>query len=237
MLAACELEKGIKERIEALSEFYNHPPIVHRSSLGPEAEDWECLICCYSYWKPRALQDELPAAAEFPIRLPCGHVFGVVCISKWLRHHRTCPLCKAEMERTADLKGQLCDMLDRREIGDGLIEDLWGMSCGWGTMRKPTSIDEMRYIASLESIIDPIGIVEFVLEERGRRIMMMEELVSNNESMTGVDLFSSFLHLNAPTDQIIMKVLLKSLRHERFLPGAVRLFARPRVKKRALEED
>lgn len=232
---AREIEKGIKERVEALSEFCNHPPIVHQSSLGPDANDWECLICRYSYWRSRALQDELPEAAEFPVRLPCGHVYGVICISKWLLYKKTCPMCKAEMERTVDLKIQVIDRLDQREVIDGMVEILWGMSCGWGTMQKPTSIDEIRYVANLASTIDPSGIVERFLEETGRRIRVMEELVSNNESMLPAELFSGFLRLSAPTDKVTMAVLLETLRCEPFHPGAVRLFARPRVAKRAWE--
>lgn len=145
-------------------------------------------------------------------------------------------MCKAELERTMDLKNQVIERLDQRKMLNGTIEDLWGMSCGWGTMRRPTSIEEIRYIANLESTIDPSGIVERVLEETGRRIMVMRELVSNNESMAPAELFSGFLCLGTPTDRVTMNVLLKTLRCERFHPGAVRLLARPKIAKRALEE-
>lgn len=145
-------------------------------------------------------------------------------------------MCKAELERTMDLKNQVIEMLYQRKMLNGTIEDLWGMSCGWGTMRRPTSIDEIRYLANLESTIDPSGIVERVVEETERRIMAIGELVLNNESMAPAELFSGFLCLGTPTDVVTMNVLLKSLRCERFHPGAVRLVARPRVAKRALEE-
>lgn len=35
-------------------------------------------------------------------------------------------MCKAEMERTVDLKIQLNDRLDQREVIDGMVEILWG---------------------------------------------------------------------------------------------------------------
>ncbi|MCJ1346631.1 hypothetical protein MMC31_004849 [Peltigera leucophlebia] len=231
--AACELEKEMIERIKALLEFCNHPPIVHHSSLGPDAHDWECSICFNSYWRPRALQDELPAAAEFPVELPCGHVFGVNCISRWLRDKITCPKCRVEVERTVDLKSQVLDKLGRREIIDRRIEDLWAISCGWGTMQRPTGIDEIRYIiANLESKTDPSGIIDVgrVLEEWERSITVREELVSNNESMILAELFSGFFSLRAPKDKITVNVLLGTLTCKYFHPGAVRLFARPRVR-------
>ncbi|KAL6633587.1 hypothetical protein ACP70R_026258 [Stipagrostis hirtigluma subsp. patula] len=46
-------------------------------------EDAECCICLSSY------EDGAELAA-----LPCNHHFHWTCITKWLRMHATCPLCK-----------------------------------------------------------------------------------------------------------------------------------------------
>lgn len=34
---------------------------------------------------------------EIPVRLRCGHIFGRVCITKWLLSNDTCPLCRAKV--------------------------------------------------------------------------------------------------------------------------------------------
>lgn len=219
---ACELEKEIKERVEALREFHNHPPMVHQSSLGPDAKDLECSICFYSYWAPRTLEGELPAAAEFPVRLPCGHVYGVICISRWLKDKRTCPLCKAEMERTVDLTKQVLEKLYRRENIEMMIENLWGIWCGFATMRDTVNRDGFRTMTNPLSAIDPDGIVERELEEMERRIGVMEEVLSDEENMDAPTLFKEVLRLIAPTDRATMYVLLSTLTRS-YHPWAVRL--------------
>lgn len=220
---ACELEIEIKERVEALREFQNHPPIVHRSSLGPDAKDLECSICFYSYWAPRTLEGELPAASEFPVRLPCGHVYGVICISKWLKDKRTCPICKAEMERTVDLTNQVLEKLHRRENIEMTIEHEWGMWCGFGTMRDTVNRDGFRAMTNPLSVINTDGIVERELEEMERRIGVMEEVLSDKENVDAPTLFKDVLRLIAPTDKTTMYVLLSTLTRTHYHPWAVRL--------------
>ena len=42
---------------------------------------------------------ELAAAAEGTCaRMPCGHSFHDSCVTKWLRSHNTCPVCRAQVE-------------------------------------------------------------------------------------------------------------------------------------------
>lgn len=220
---ACALEKEIKERVEALREFRNHPPIVHHSTLGPDAKDLECSICFYAYWAPRTLEGELPAAAEFPVRLPCGHVYGIICISRWLKENRTCPMCKAEMERTVDLTAEVLEKLDRRENIEMMIEHIWGFWCGLATMRDTVNRDGFRAMTNPLSAVDPDGIVERELAEMDRRIAVMEEVVSDEENMDAPTLFKEVLRLIAPTDKATMYVLLSTLTRTRYHPWAVRL--------------
>lgn len=219
---ACELEKEIKERIEALQEFRNNPPIVHRSSLGPDAKDLECPICFYNYWAPRTLEGEPPEAAEFPVRLPCGHVFGYICISEWLNDNRTCPICKAEMERTVDIAKQVLEKLHRREKIELAIENLWAVWSSFWTMRDTVNRDGLRTIANRLSR-DPDGIVERELKEIDRRIRVMEEVVSDEENIDAPTLFKEVPRLIAPTDRAAMYVLLSTLIRARYYPWAVRL--------------
>ncbi|CAN6233543.1 unnamed protein product [Urochloa humidicola] len=54
-------------------------------------EDAECCICLSSY------EDGAELSA-----LPCNHHFHWTCITKWLRMHATCPLCKYNILKGSD---------------------------------------------------------------------------------------------------------------------------------------
>lgn len=41
----------------------------------------ECVICSDS------------AMNHDPVSLPCGHVFGALCINSWFRKKESCPIC------------------------------------------------------------------------------------------------------------------------------------------------
>lgn len=78
-------------------------------ALGPD--DLNCIICHSEYSKERENNTTQPAVeepnqdfpgqktAEFPIKLPCDHVFGYLCIRRWLRNSRSpsCPICRYEL--------------------------------------------------------------------------------------------------------------------------------------------
>ena len=51
----------------------------------------ECCICLSSY------EDGAELSA-----LPCNHHFHWTCITKWLRMHATCPLCKYNILKGSD---------------------------------------------------------------------------------------------------------------------------------------
>jgi hypothetical protein len=52
-------------------------------------EDTTCSICLNSYQCAPDFED--------PKRLPCGHVFGEVCILMWTEASNTCPMCRSEL--------------------------------------------------------------------------------------------------------------------------------------------
>lgn len=80
-------------------------------ALGPD--DLNCVICHSEYSKERerennssepAVEERNPDSpgqktAECPIKLPCGHVFGHLCIRTWLRNSQSpsCPICRYEL--------------------------------------------------------------------------------------------------------------------------------------------
>lgn len=74
-----------------------------------EADDLKCSICQSEYGKERGDKtksasdsdqmlpdDESP---ESPVRLPCGHLLGDLCIYRWLEEPQpaSCPLCRHKL--------------------------------------------------------------------------------------------------------------------------------------------
>lgn len=96
-------------------------PHIPRESLGKHRRDRECSICYYPYFASRgnleskAIRNgtvpppdkslepyEVPFSdlPELPVRLPCGHVFGAMCVIRWITgggsgNPPTCPICRA----------------------------------------------------------------------------------------------------------------------------------------------
>ena len=65
-------------------------------------KDSECAICRGIYGENVSMDSGKP---EEPVRLPCGHVFGRLCLQVLLSpkadggwEHRICPLCRREIE-------------------------------------------------------------------------------------------------------------------------------------------
>ena len=89
------------------------------SELG---DDFQCTICSEGF-----LRGENP---EVPIRLDCGHVFGMNCILKWLSPlsrsgNNSCPNCRAKLfddwDRT-DFPAQESSASRRRRATSRLIQ-------------------------------------------------------------------------------------------------------------------
>ena len=69
--------------LEQLLRYENVEPV-------GEAETLTCMICKETYGTINAST----GAVELQIRLPCGHMLGSICISTWLSHQNSCPLCR-----------------------------------------------------------------------------------------------------------------------------------------------
>lgn len=102
----------------AFREFIFSLPQVSQRSLG---EEKVCNICYYPFFASRGKLEaeaickgtvpppdmnlqphEVPFSdlPELPVRLPCGHVFGQICVIKWISgngsgHSPKCPICRA----------------------------------------------------------------------------------------------------------------------------------------------
>lgn len=99
--------------------FFFSLPHISRRSLG--AGEKECNICYYPFFASRGKLEagairnglvprpdkslephEVPFSdlPELPVRLPCGHVFGQICVLKWVSgggsgNAPKCPICRA----------------------------------------------------------------------------------------------------------------------------------------------
>jgi hypothetical protein len=60
-------------------------------SVDPEKPQ-RCCICFDAYYT--STRDE---SAEFPVQLPCGHVFDDTPNTRWMQTESTCPLCRFEL--------------------------------------------------------------------------------------------------------------------------------------------
>lgn len=106
------------------AEFYtfiHSLPCVPRDSLGEDDLDNQCSICYYPFFKSRGMLEaeailngtaprpnmnlephHVPLAdlPELSVRLPCGHIFGHICVQVWITGPESgdppkCPNCRA----------------------------------------------------------------------------------------------------------------------------------------------
>ena len=100
-----DLSNGIQFSPNQVKDFLQDPS---REVIGTiEKDDQNCPICRSGYGKeaedttePGPDSDQgLPvedAPEEYPVKLPCGHLFGNCCIKIWLLEQpASCPLCRS----------------------------------------------------------------------------------------------------------------------------------------------
>ena len=74
-----------RRRFVASKSFVSTLPAVHGSVEGDI-----CSICMEVF-------DHQKKSAEGNKRVPCGHVYHAICISRWLSHCSSCPLCRFDI--------------------------------------------------------------------------------------------------------------------------------------------
>ncbi|KAH6679205.1 hypothetical protein B0J14DRAFT_472497 [Halenospora varia] len=88
-------------------------PLLAQVPLSTLKEDEKsCTICS------ETLGETVHDISENPVKLDCGHMFGDVCMLRWIGDHNkaTCPMCRREYLKTA------------WEFPESLVgEDLWWM--------------------------------------------------------------------------------------------------------------
>lgn len=68
---------------------YNSPSVAFRSII--RAIDGRSTVQEKTSWK------EVKGNIETPVILPCNHIVGAKCISKWFENADTCPMCRAQL--------------------------------------------------------------------------------------------------------------------------------------------
>ena len=89
--------------IEKLKHFKMEKKYCKKDDKDPKKLEYpECSICLTEVNE-----------GEDTILLPCGHMFHDACVTKWLKIHNTCPLCRFELptddanyERERNLRNQ-----------------------------------------------------------------------------------------------------------------------------------
>ena len=66
-------------------------PVPDTSLINPE--DRHCTICQEPFQNPGRITRS-QSRRELAVRLPCNHVFGNECITRWLEEQDTCPYCR-----------------------------------------------------------------------------------------------------------------------------------------------
>ena len=56
--------------------------------------DQECHICIQPFANPNHAATE---QTEVPLKLPCNHIMGSICLATWFQTNNTCPLCRTTL--------------------------------------------------------------------------------------------------------------------------------------------
>lgn len=65
------------------------------------------LVCVICYDKIGETNTE--GQRESPVQLECQHLFGNICLDKWLSKKRKCPICRSEVKMDAGSSSQSSD--------------------------------------------------------------------------------------------------------------------------------
>lgn len=71
-------------------------------SVKIDQKDCTCGICGADYGQTKSPGNK--TAIEFPVELPCPgrHVFGKICLLRWIRESPSCPMCRYDLNNVID---------------------------------------------------------------------------------------------------------------------------------------
>jgi hypothetical protein len=73
------------------------------STDDTDEHDKSCFICTYAY----DLKYNHEKGTEPAVKVSCGHVFGKMCLARWIKDNDTCPYCRH----------RLCSFVERLSKG------------------------------------------------------------------------------------------------------------------------
>jgi hypothetical protein len=90
----CGIKDGSKPRQRAIASLLVPVSVEDLSTQDFPPEDGKCSIC-------KEKIGSCPESGEkgSPIKLPCGHIFGEICITAWLNGNKSsCPFCRRKYD-------------------------------------------------------------------------------------------------------------------------------------------
>lgn len=156
----------------AAFDFLNTLPIVKSEELNPDYR--KCFICHEPYY------DEAPASndkdnnedkssRDLPVKLPCGHILGLQCLTRWVlssNYDNHCSLDRTLIVPAQDpdvpaIRGKGADLLDILAVFNGIVTK----------KRKAELLDLMGKQGVTERTI--IVIEEYLKAFRGRESIVV----------------------------------------------------------------
>lgn len=123
---------------------------VKADALNPDQR--ACCICFQPFGSTASTQ----GGPEVPVKLPCGHLFGEMCISTWTRSRNSCPLCRKKVLNIDDCPAnrQLPDSGSSNALSSELIaqDDVWLDEGVWNNSFE--SLEDAVSYADIETLID-----------------------------------------------------------------------------------
>jgi hypothetical protein len=73
------------DRLDEAAFLAAQSPPAMLTSFGVDPEDPNCSICLLQFGEPSE------GGVEFPVKPPCGHIFGEKCLGTWPNETENCP--------------------------------------------------------------------------------------------------------------------------------------------------
>ena len=166
--------------------WFNAFPSVALETLAIENQN--CGICRVDY-SPFSVNRHPEDPVEQPVRLPCGHVFGQICLKEWLSpppqgfDKKKCPTCRFRLaEREERLPYlQWLERLDYANVGDR------NFVLGW-TLASTLNERDARYQfysrveQERQNEIEGVGLRRRILEHQQRGMELCTRLLREIET-------------------------------------------------------
>lgn len=131
---------------------------------GQEVEEQTCSICLRVPVCPFVVDNANPAAGE---PYPCNHMFCQACGQKWIRQHKTCPVCRRLVASDRDLRA---DIRAKRRIEGWKVKCIhdgcpWTGSVGFDGLNWYAHVERCEHRPPMEAEEKPFEVEADDMEE------------------------------------------------------------------------